>query len=55
MFPVNVACAFACATASFHVIELPLNALRKRYRPQSKPQPAPPRLEPDAVAPDVVS
>jgi peptidoglycan/LPS O-acetylase OafA/YrhL len=37
MFPVNVACAFACAAGSYRFIELPLNRLRRRYRAEADP------------------
>jgi peptidoglycan/LPS O-acetylase OafA/YrhL len=33
MFPINLACAMACASASYTLIERPLNRLRARYRP----------------------
>ncbi len=33
VFPINVACAVACAHASYAWIERPLNRLRGRYRP----------------------
>jgi peptidoglycan/LPS O-acetylase OafA/YrhL len=32
-FPINVACSVACASASYTLIERPLNRLRARYRP----------------------
>ncbi len=35
VFPINVACAVACAHASYLWIERPLNRLRGRYRPQT--------------------
>ena len=33
-FPINIACALACANASYALIERPLNRLRARYRAQ---------------------
>jgi peptidoglycan/LPS O-acetylase OafA/YrhL len=34
-FPVNVACTFGCAMASYKIVEKPLMGLRKRLRPVS--------------------
>jgi peptidoglycan/LPS O-acetylase OafA/YrhL len=45
MFPVNIACAVACADSSYRFIERPLNRLRARYRPEVQRV----RVAPDAA------
>jgi peptidoglycan/LPS O-acetylase OafA/YrhL len=49
VFPINVACAFACADASYRFIERPLNRRRGRYRPEAS------RAEPTERARDTLA
>jgi peptidoglycan/LPS O-acetylase OafA/YrhL len=49
-FPLSLGCAFACASASYRFIEVPLNRLRRRFRAVSH-VPAEPRVRIAAALP----